>query len=110
MNIYIGNLSQEVTDDDLRQAFESLGNITSAKVIRDRFSGESRGFGFIEMPDKQEAMAAMESLNGSDLKGKKIMISEAKPRADKRRGGSGGGGGRRRSGGGGSGSGGGNRW
>ncbi|MCI0494037.1 MAG: RNA-binding protein [bacterium] len=110
MNIYIGNLSQEVTDDDLRQAFESFGNITSAKVIKDRFSGESRGFGFIEMPDKQEAMTAMESLNGAELKGKKIMVSEAKPRAEKRRGGSGGGGGRRRSGGGGSGSGGGNRW
>ncbi len=110
MNIYIGNLSQEVTDDDLRQAFESFGNITSAKVIKDRFSGDSRGFGFIEMPDKQEAMTAMESLNGAELKGKKIMVSEAKPRAEKRRGGSGGGGGRRRSGGGGSGSGGGNRW
>jgi len=109
MNIYVGNLSQEVNDDDLREAFESYGKITSAKVIVDRFSGESRGFGFIEMPDKQEAMAAMESLNGAEIKGKKIMVSEAKPRADKRRGGPGGGGGKRRGGGGGPGGGGGNR-
>lgn len=109
MNIYIGNLSQEVTDDDLREAFESYGTITSAKVIKDRFSGESRGFGFVEMPDKQDAMSAMESLNGADLKGKKIMVSEAKPRSDKRRGGMGGGG-KRRGGGGSSGSGSGNRW
>jgi RNA recognition motif-containing protein len=106
MNIYIGNLSQEVTEDDLREAFESFGNITSVKVIKDRFSGESRGFGFVEMPDKQEATSAMESLNGADLKGKKIMVSEAKPRSDKRRGGMGGGGKRR----GGGNGGGGNRW
>lgn len=113
MNIYIGNLAQEVTDDDLRHAFESFGNLTSAKVIKDKFSGESRGFGFVEMPDNQEATTAIESLNGSELKGKKITVSEARPRAENRRGGMGGGG-KRRGGGGGSGrggsSGGGNRW
>ena len=105
MNIYVGNLSREVTDDDLREAFESFGNIISAKVIKDRFSGESRGFGFVEMSDKEEAMSAMEGLNGADLKGKTITVSEAKPRSDRRRGGMGGGGKRR-----GGGRGGGNRW
>jgi len=95
MNIYVGNLSQEVTEDDLREAFESFGQITSLKIIKDKFSGESRGFGFIEMPARQEAMAAMENLDGKELKGKTIIVNEARQRSDRRR--SGGGGGRRRS-------------
>jgi RNA recognition motif-containing protein len=97
MNIYVGNLSPEVTEDDLREAFETYGQISSVKVIKDRFTGEPRGFGFIEMPDQQEAKAAMEGLNGSELKGKAITVNEARSRADKRR--RGGGGGRRSSGG-----------
>ncbi len=86
MNIYIGNLSQEVTEDDLRGAFETFGQITSVRIIKDRFSGESRGFGFIEMPAKQEAISAMENLNGTELKGKTIIVNEARSRSDKRRG------------------------
>jgi len=103
MNIYVGNLSQDVTEDDLREAFESHGTITSVKVIKDRFSGESRGFGFIEMPASAEAQSAMESLDGTELKGKTIIVNEARNKTDKRRGG--GGGGRRRSSGGGGGGG-----
>ncbi len=89
MNIYIGNLSPEVTDDDLRLAFEAFGQVTSAKVIKDRFTSEPRGFGFVEMPSSQEAKSAMESLNGTELKGKNILVNEARSRTDKRRGGGG---------------------
>lgn len=100
MNIYVGNLSPEVTEDDLRAAFEAYGQVTSVKVIKDKFTGEPRGFGFIEMPGKQEAKSAMEGLNTTELKGKSIIVNEAREKSsDKRRGGSGGG--RRRSGGGG---------
>ena len=98
MNIYVGNLSPEVTEDDLREAFESYGQVSSVKVIKDRFTGEPRGFGFVEMPAKQEAKSAMDELNTSELKGKPMVVNEARERSDKRRGG---GGGRRRSGGGG---------
>jgi RNA recognition motif-containing protein len=93
MNIYVGNLSQEVTEDDLREAFESFGQVTSVKVIKDKFTGESRGFGFIEMPSKQEAKSAMDDLNSTELKGKAIIVNEARERSDKRRSG-----GKRRSG------------
>jgi len=92
MNLYVGNLSSEVTEDDLRKAFESFGQITSIKVIKDKFTGEPRGFGFIEMPGKQQAKSAMDALNGSELKGKKIIVNEARDRTDKRRGGGSGGG------------------
>ena len=111
MNIYVGNLSQDVTEDDLRNAFESHGQITSIKIITDRFSGESKGFAFVEMASKDESKAAMESLDGTELKGKTIIVNEARPRTDRRRGGGGGGGGRGRggSGSGGSGGGGGRR-
>jgi len=85
MNIYVGNLSQEVTEDDLREAFEVFGQITSVKIITDRFTGESRGFGFIEMPERIEAKSAMDNLNGSQLKGKAIVVNEARSRTDKRR-------------------------
>lgn len=94
MNIYVGNLSQQVTENDLREAFESFGQVTAIKIIKDRFTSESKGFGFIEMPVKQEAESAMEDLNGTDLKGKTINVNEAKPRSDNRRSG----GGRQRSG------------
>ena len=110
MNIYVGNLSQDVTEDDLRQAFEAFGEVSSVNIIKDRLSGESRGFGFIEMPAKTEAEAAIASLNGKDIRGRDINVNEARPRAQGRgpgggggRGGRGGfgGGGRGRSGGGG---------
>ena len=97
MNIYVGNLSPEVTEDDLREAFESFGQVSSVKVIKDRFTGEPRGFGFVEMPTRQEARSAMDGLNTTELKGKPIVVNEARQRSDKRRGS----GGRRRSGGGG---------
>ena len=99
MNIYVGNLSPEVNEDDLREAFEAFGQVSSAKVIKDRFTGEPRGFGFIEMPEQEEAKSAMESLNDSELKGKTIIVNEARSRTDKRRRGGGGGGGRRGGGG-----------
>ncbi len=108
MNLYVGNLSRDVTNEDMQQAFEPFGQVTTVNVIKDRYSGESRGFGFVEMPDKSEAQAAISDLNGHELKGQEITVSEARPRSDKRRGGGGGGGGGRfNSGGGGRGQGGG---
>jgi len=83
MNIYVGNLSRDVTDDDLRQAFGAFGTVESAKVITDKFSGESREFGFVEMPTEAEARAAIEGLNGKDLKGKSLNVNEARPRRDR---------------------------
>ena len=103
MNIYVGNLANNITEDDLRTAFESFGQVTEIKIIKDRFTSESKGFGFVEMPAKQEAQAAMDELNGTELKGKAITVNEARPRTENRRSGSGGGGGRQRSGGGGGG-------
>ena len=90
MNIYVGNLSSDVTGDDLRQAFEAFGQVESVNVITDKFSGESRGFGFVEMPSKDEATAAIADMNGKDIKGKAVSVNEAKPKTD--RGGGGGGG------------------
>ena len=101
MNIYVGNLSRDVTDEDLRQAFEESGQVESINIIKDRFSGESRGFGFVEMPSKDEAQSAIDSLNGKDLKGRAMNVNEARPRAEGRGGGGRGGGGGRRGGGGG---------
>jgi len=92
MNIYVGNLSRDVTEDDLRQAFEAFGEVSTINIIKDRFSGESRGFGFVEMPSKTEAEAAIEAMNEQDMKGRAINVNEARPKADNRR--SGGGGGR----------------
>jgi RNA recognition motif-containing protein len=111
MNIYVGNLSHETTDDDLRQAFEAFGQVESATVIKDRFSGESRGFGFVEMPSKTEAQKAIEEMNGKDVKGRAVSVNEARPKAPRSGGGGGGGGGGGRggSGRGGSGGGGGGR-
>jgi len=113
MNIYVGNLSHEVTDEDLRQVFEEFGQVESANVIKDKFSGDSRGFGFVEMPSKEEATAAISGLEERELKGKKINVNEARPRPTGRGGGGGrdsrrggGGGGRGRGGGGGGGRGG----
>lgn len=106
MNIYVGNLSRDVTEEDLRQAFEAFGQVESANIIKDRFSGESRGFGFVEMPSKTEAQSAIDDLNGKDLKGRMANVSEARPRTEGRRGGGSGGSGRRQGGGGGGGGGG----
>ncbi|MEO0123635.1 MAG: RNA-binding protein [candidate division WOR-3 bacterium] len=85
MNIYVGNLSRDVTNDDLRKVFETYGKVLSAIVIKDKFTGESRGFGFVEMSDNNEAKNAMQSLNNTILKGRPMNINEARPRADKRK-------------------------
>ncbi len=97
MNIYVGNLSQEVTEEDLRQAFEAFGQVESAAIIKDKFTGESRGFGFVEMPAKAEAQAAIADMNEKELKGRALNVNEARPREDRKGGGGGGrrGGGRR---------------
>ncbi|MFH1760224.1 MAG: RNA-binding protein [bacterium] len=100
MKIYVGNLSWEATEDDLRQAFESFGQVKSANIITDRDSGRSRGFGFVEMPEQSEAQAAIDGMKGKEFKGRELNVNEARPREDKRPGGGGGGGGRRQSGGG----------
>jgi cold-inducible RNA-binding protein len=101
MNIYVGNLADDVTEDELRQAFEAHGQVSAARIITDRFSGQSRGFGFVEMANNDEAQAAISALNGSDLKGKMLRVNEARPRNEGGRGGrrGGGGGGGRRGGG-----------
>ena len=92
MNIYVGSLSTDVNDDDLKQAFEAYGRVESVKIIKDRYTGESRGFAFVEMPAKAEALSAINDLNGKELKGRNIVVNEARPRSEGR-----GQGGRRRS-------------
>lgn len=96
MNIYVGNMSYDLTEDDLRQAFEAYGEVQSASIIKDKYSGQSKGFGFVEMGDDQKAQAAISGLNDTELKGRKLNVSKAKPRTDRREGGGGGGGGGRR--------------
>lgn len=80
MNIYVGNLSYNVTEKELRQAFESFGTVTSASLIKDKHSGRSKGFGFVEMPDQAQAQAAIHNLNGKDLRGRSMTVNEARPR------------------------------
>jgi RNA recognition motif-containing protein len=85
LKIFIGNLSYNVTEGDLRQTFESFGQVVSATVIKDEQSGRSKGFGFVEMPIQAEAQSAIEFLNGKALKGRTITVNEARPRAADRR-------------------------
>ena len=87
MNLYVGNLSREVTEDELRQAFEAFGQVATASIIKDRYSGESRGFGFVDMAAKSEAQAAINGLNGTLLGERTLSVSEARPRAEGGRGG-----------------------
>ena len=105
--LYVGNLSYNTTDSDLNRMFEEHGAVDSAKVITDRETGRSKGFGFVEMPNNQEAESAINALNGQDVDGRPLTVNEARPRED--RGGGGGGGGRGGYGGGGGGGGGGGR-
>ena len=91
MNIYVGNLSKEVTEDDLTEAFGAFGEVASANVIKDKFTGESRGFGFVQMPEKADAESAIEGLNGQEVKGQALNVNEARPRRDGQRGRRGGG-------------------
>jgi RNA recognition motif-containing protein len=93
MNIYIGNLAREASEEEVRQAFEAFGQVASINIIKDKFTGESRGFAFIEMPSKEQGQAAITGMNGKELKGRTLTVNEAKPRtegSDNRRGGSGG--------------------
>jgi RNA recognition motif-containing protein len=85
MNIYVGNLSNDVSEENLRQAFESFGQVTSARIIKDKYSGQPRGFGFVEMPDQARAQAAIENLNGKELLGRQMNVNEARPRTDQGR-------------------------
>ena len=103
MKIYVGNMSYEVQEEDLREAFGEFGQVDSVTIIMDKFSGRSKGFGFIEMASKEEGQAAIEGMNGKDLKGRALNVNEARPQEKTRdgrggpgggRGGFGGGGGR----------------
>ncbi|HBS47583.1 TPA: RNA-binding protein [Candidatus Dependentiae bacterium] len=82
MNIFVGNLSRRVSENELRAAFEPFGEVASAVVIKDKFSGQSRGFGFVEMPNASEAQNAINSLNGTDLLGRTLNVNEAKPKPE----------------------------
>ncbi|MBK5965169.1 RNA-binding protein [Thiocystis minor] len=90
MRIYVGNLPYSVADDDLRDIFGEYGELAAAEVIKDKFSGQSKGFGFVEMPNNAEANAAIKALNETDMKGRKLTVNEARPRAERPRGGGGG--------------------
>ncbi len=93
MNIYVGNLSYNVSEEDLRGAFEAFGKVESAAIIKDKYSGESKGFGFVEMPSAAEGQAAIEGLNGKEFKGRSLTVNEARPKAEGAKGGGRGGGG-----------------
>ena len=82
MNIYVGNLSHNTTEENIRQAFEPFGQVSSATIFKDKYSGQPRGFGFVEMPDRAEAQAAIENLNGKDLLGQQMNVNEPRPRTD----------------------------
>ena len=100
MNIYVGNLSPETGEEDLREAFKSFGEVTSVSIIKDKYSGESRGFAFVEMSKKEEAQKAIAGLSGTEVHGRTLNVNEARPRTERSGGyrdsrGGGGGGGRR---------------
>jgi RNA recognition motif-containing protein len=99
VNIYVGNLATDVTEDELREQFTAFGGVTSVSIIKDKYSGQSRGFGFVEMPAKAEAEAAITGLKGKTLKDRTLDVNEARPRTEGRGGGFGGGGGGRGGGG-----------
>ena len=82
MKLYVGNLSYDTTENDLRNAFEGYGQVSSVNVITDKYTGKSRGFGFVEMDSKDEATQAMTELNDSELNGRNLNINEAKPRTE----------------------------
>ena len=92
--LYVGNLPYTVNDEELQRLFEQAGSVATASVIMDRYSGRSKGFGFVEMPNDSEAAKAIETLNGHDMGGRKLVVNEARPMEERRpRGGGGGGGG-----------------
>ena len=95
MRIYVGNLSYDVTEEEITQEFQGYGEVTSVDIITDKYSGRPKGFGFVEMGSNSEAEAAITSLNGKILRDRPITVNEARPRPDNRSGGFGGGGGGR---------------
>ncbi len=99
MKIYVGNLSYEVTEEDLKLALEQFGKVESVTIIKDKYSGQSKGFGFVEMSSKAEGQSAIDGLNGKELKGRTLNVNEARPRTENRGGGGGYGGGGGRGGG-----------
>lgn len=82
MNIYVGNLSYGVSEDNLKEVFEAYGQVTSCKVITDKYSGRSKGFGFVEMENDSEAQAAIDQLDGAEIDGRSVRVNEARPRED----------------------------
>ncbi|NLI15544.1 MAG: RNA-binding protein [candidate division Zixibacteria bacterium] len=101
MDIYVGNLSYQTTEDELKSTFEQFGQVASVRIVKDKFSGDSKGYGFVEMGSKEEAAAAISGLDGKELNGRTLKVNEARPREQGGRGGNrerrGGGGGGRRS-------------
>ncbi len=93
MNIYVGNISYAVTEDELKAAFGEYGTVTSCKIITDKFTGNSKGFGFVEMESSEEGQAAIDALNTYNMSGRELKVNEARPRQDNRGGGGYGGGG-----------------
>ena len=98
MKIYVGNMSYETTEEDLKLACEEFGKVESATIVKDKFSGESKGFGFVEMSSKAEGQAVIDGLNGKELKGRELKVNEARPRTENFRAGRGGYGGGKREG------------
>jgi len=84
MNIYVGNLSYEVTEQELQRAFEAFGQVESTKIVQDMYSGRSKGFGFVEMPDNDNAWSAIDALNGKEMKGRTLKVNKARPRSEGR--------------------------
>ena len=95
MNIYVGNLSYEVTEEDLKEAFEAFGKVETVRVLKDNDTGRSKGFGFVEMPNNADAQSAINGLNDKELKGRTLKVNMARPRTENRGGRGGFGGGRR---------------
>lgn len=87
MNIYVGNLPFDSTEDEVREAFEAFGQVSSVSLITDKFSGQPRGFGFVEMPNMKEAQAAMDALNGKEFKSRSLVVNQARPREERSGGG-----------------------
>jgi RNA recognition motif-containing protein len=95
MNIYVGNLSYEVTEQELKEAFEAFGEVETVRVLKDNYSGRSKGFGFVEMSNNADAQSAINDLNDKELKGRPLKVNKARPRTENRGGRGGYGGGRR---------------
>jgi RNA recognition motif-containing protein len=93
MDIYVGNLAYSTNDESLKSAFGAYGEVSSARVVSDRMTGRSKGFGFVEMPDRAQAQAAIDALNGKELDGRTLRVNESQPKPREERGGGGGGGG-----------------